>query len=273
MHRATIAQQRVRMEGWRTGAAWLKGRNSQGGREEQNILTRKKEKKQKSTLDSYRPSHGRSLVRSEADGSYRGDIGRRRYDLCGLIRYWALKLALLRLAAEVVIVMVGNYRAVLIIAIACLNIFLGCSGLITQVTALYSFHNPQGNRIVRADLATPFYAMSGITILFLVCLLIGAFYLIRRTSKGIVICVATYVTEILYFLAVALITGLSVTRALDHHQSVASSFVSIVGIGNAGLGFQFMPLYPIAALFVLVTISFKFRLRSRIVPLGRATPD
>jgi hypothetical protein len=60
MHRATIAQQRVRMEGWRTGAAWLKGRNSQGGREEQNILTRKKEKKQKSTLDSYRPSHGRA---------------------------------------------------------------------------------------------------------------------------------------------------------------------------------------------------------------------
>jgi hypothetical protein len=48
------------MEGWRTGAAWLKGRNSQGGREEQNILTRKKEKKQKSTLDSYRPSHGRT---------------------------------------------------------------------------------------------------------------------------------------------------------------------------------------------------------------------
>jgi hypothetical protein len=168
--------------------------------------------------------------------------------------------------------MVGHARAVLI-AIACLNIFLGCFGLITQVLALYSFHHPEGNRIVCAGLATPFYEMSGITILLLVCLLIGAFFLIRRTSKGIVICAVTYVAEILYFLAVALITGLSVMRGPDHNQSVASSFVSIVGIGNAGLGFQFMPLYPIAALFVLVAIGFKFRMRSRVAPLGRAIPD
>src|SRR5882762_6330281 len=38
-----------------TGAAWLKGRNSQGGREEQ-----KHPYKKKNTLDSYRPSHGRT---------------------------------------------------------------------------------------------------------------------------------------------------------------------------------------------------------------------
>src|SRR6266550_704783 len=42
-----------------TGAAWLKGRNSQGGREEKK---QEKEKKQKNTLDSYRPSHGRTNV-------------------------------------------------------------------------------------------------------------------------------------------------------------------------------------------------------------------
>jgi hypothetical protein len=30
-----------------TGAAWLKDRNSQGEREEQNILTRKEKKKEK----------------------------------------------------------------------------------------------------------------------------------------------------------------------------------------------------------------------------------
>ena len=41
-----------------TGAAWLKGRNSQGGREEQKHAYRKK--KRKNTLDSYRTSHGRS---------------------------------------------------------------------------------------------------------------------------------------------------------------------------------------------------------------------
>jgi hypothetical protein len=43
-----------------TGAAWLKGRNSQGGREEKNILTRRKREKTEKTLDTHRPSHGRS---------------------------------------------------------------------------------------------------------------------------------------------------------------------------------------------------------------------
>jgi hypothetical protein len=49
MHRATIAQQRVRMEGWRTGAAWLKGRSSQEERKK-NILTRKGKKERKTYL-------------------------------------------------------------------------------------------------------------------------------------------------------------------------------------------------------------------------------
>ena len=40
-----------------TEAAWLKGRNSHGEREEQNILTGKEKKK--NILDTHRPSHGR----------------------------------------------------------------------------------------------------------------------------------------------------------------------------------------------------------------------
>src|SRR6266403_375271 len=51
MHRATIAQPRVRMEGWRQRRPGSNGRNPQKG----------KEKKEKNTLDSYRPSHGRHL--------------------------------------------------------------------------------------------------------------------------------------------------------------------------------------------------------------------
>jgi hypothetical protein len=39
-----------------TGAAWLKGRNSQGEREEQKHPYRKK---RKNILDPHRPSHGR----------------------------------------------------------------------------------------------------------------------------------------------------------------------------------------------------------------------
>src|SRR3984893_4635039 len=42
LHRATIAQQRVRMA---TGAAWLTGRNSQGGREKQKHPYKKKKRK------------------------------------------------------------------------------------------------------------------------------------------------------------------------------------------------------------------------------------
>src|SRR5271154_2314290 len=49
MHRAKIAQPRVRMEGWRQRRPGSNGRNPQEG----------KEKKEKNTLDSYRPSHGR----------------------------------------------------------------------------------------------------------------------------------------------------------------------------------------------------------------------
>jgi hypothetical protein len=41
-----------------TGAAWLKGRNSQEERKK-NILTRK-EKRRKNILDTHWPSHGRT---------------------------------------------------------------------------------------------------------------------------------------------------------------------------------------------------------------------
>jgi len=51
MHRAKIAQPRVRMEGWRQRRPGSNGRNPQEG----------KEKKEKNALDSYRPSHGRHL--------------------------------------------------------------------------------------------------------------------------------------------------------------------------------------------------------------------
>src|SRR4029077_10675835 len=52
MHRAKIAQQRVRMEGWRQRRPGSNGRNPQEG---------KRRQKEKNTLDSYRPSHGRIL--------------------------------------------------------------------------------------------------------------------------------------------------------------------------------------------------------------------
>src|SRR6267378_3912516 len=51
MHRAKIAQPRVRMEGWRQKRPGSNVRNPQKG---------KRKQKEKNTLDSYRPSHGRS---------------------------------------------------------------------------------------------------------------------------------------------------------------------------------------------------------------------
>jgi len=53
MHRAKIAQLRVRMEGWRQGLTGSNARNPQEG---------KRKQKEKSPLDSYRPSHGRSFA-------------------------------------------------------------------------------------------------------------------------------------------------------------------------------------------------------------------
>jgi hypothetical protein len=52
MHRAKIAQPRVRMEGWRQRRPGSNARNPQEG---------KRKQKEKNTLDSYRPSHGRHL--------------------------------------------------------------------------------------------------------------------------------------------------------------------------------------------------------------------
>jgi hypothetical protein len=60
MHRAKIAQQRVRMEGWRQERLGSRAGAHRKEEKNKNILTGKKEKKQKNTLDSYRPSHGRT---------------------------------------------------------------------------------------------------------------------------------------------------------------------------------------------------------------------
>src|SRR5712664_4947216 len=61
MHRAKIAQQRVRMEGWRQRRSGSNARNPQEG---------KRKQKEKNTLDSYRPSHGRhKAVNRQAAGS------------------------------------------------------------------------------------------------------------------------------------------------------------------------------------------------------------
>src|ERR1700692_3704441 len=53
MHRAKIAQPRVRMEGWRQRRPGSNARNPQEG---------KRKQKEKNTLDSYRPSHGRHCI-------------------------------------------------------------------------------------------------------------------------------------------------------------------------------------------------------------------
>ena len=50
MHRATIAQQKSADGRVATGAAWLKGRNSQGGREEQKHPYKKRKKERKTYL-------------------------------------------------------------------------------------------------------------------------------------------------------------------------------------------------------------------------------
>jgi len=62
MHRATIAQQRVRMEGWRQERLGSRAGTHSEEEKNKNILTgqEEKEKKQKNILDSYRPSHGRT---------------------------------------------------------------------------------------------------------------------------------------------------------------------------------------------------------------------
>src|SRR5690348_1481903 len=61
MHRAKIAQPRVRMEGWRQRRPGSNAKESTGRKEKterKNILTRKK-----NILDTHRPSHGRRLAR------------------------------------------------------------------------------------------------------------------------------------------------------------------------------------------------------------------
>ena len=67
MHRAKIAQQRVRMEGWRQRRPGSDARNPQEGKrkqKEKNILTGKKKK---NILDTHRPSHGRTWPRWSED--------------------------------------------------------------------------------------------------------------------------------------------------------------------------------------------------------------
>src|SRR5882762_7480051 len=56
IHRAKIAQPRVRMEGWRQRRPGSNARNPREGKRKQKEQT----EKEKNALDSYRPSHGRS---------------------------------------------------------------------------------------------------------------------------------------------------------------------------------------------------------------------
>jgi hypothetical protein len=60
MHRAKIAQPRVRMEGWRQGRPSSNARNPQEGKRKQKEQTEEHTEKEKNALDSYRPSHGRT---------------------------------------------------------------------------------------------------------------------------------------------------------------------------------------------------------------------
>jgi hypothetical protein len=57
LHRATIAQPRVRMEGWRQERL---GSRAGTHRRKRRTKTSLQERKKKNILDSYRPSHGRS---------------------------------------------------------------------------------------------------------------------------------------------------------------------------------------------------------------------
>jgi hypothetical protein len=58
MHRATIAQPRVRMERWRQRRPGSNARNPREGKRKQKEQT----EKEKNALDSYRPSHGRTYA-------------------------------------------------------------------------------------------------------------------------------------------------------------------------------------------------------------------
>src|SRR5580658_5960204 len=58
MHRATIAQQRVRMEGWRQERLGSRAGTHREEEKNKNILTRKK-----NILDSHRPAHARTNLR------------------------------------------------------------------------------------------------------------------------------------------------------------------------------------------------------------------
>jgi hypothetical protein len=66
MHRARIAQQRVRMEGWRQERLGSRAGTHREEEKNKNILTRKKERK-KNILDTHQPSHGRTLRNQKSE--------------------------------------------------------------------------------------------------------------------------------------------------------------------------------------------------------------
>jgi hypothetical protein len=71
MHRGKIAHKRVRMEGWRQRRLGSNARNPREGKRKQKEQT----EKEKNALDSYRPSHGRTLACSKS--REKGDVSRR----------------------------------------------------------------------------------------------------------------------------------------------------------------------------------------------------
>ena len=76
LHRATIAQQRVRMEGWRQERLGSRAGTHREEEKNKNILTEKEKKK--NILDTHRPSHGRTLPRPEPQHDQTESVVRKR---------------------------------------------------------------------------------------------------------------------------------------------------------------------------------------------------
>jgi len=98
--------------------------------------------------------------------------------------------------------------------------------------------------------AQAFYGKSLVNLLFLIALLAASRFLWRLERRGLLICNAVFILEILYFIGGEAIE-LALALAGGKARLIALSMGAAGGTGDMGIGPQLLTGYPIIALIVL----------------------
>jgi hypothetical protein len=148
-------------------------------------------------------------------------------------------------------------RVVWIIGIA--NVILGTVGLCLLAWTLLEFMRRKPHPPGLPYFIPSFYAMTTMSIAYLLLLVLAGFWLKSLQRKGYILSLVVYSAEIAYFLAIGSLGVALSGNASQMRNAIDSSISGAYGIGNIGLAPQLVTGYPLIALFAVIVAARKLR--------------